>query len=305
VGVNEVAAKDLEDVVEVARAAKEESGVTFVHFNSGYKTNRDLDIAAHYVKAVKSRVGALAGVQLIPTLNFWKYDQLIDLGTDHFSFCYEFHNPEFFTKLLPGKQKLVGQEAFFRTLEYTSRKAGFTAQFFVGFPLVCPAQRAENTRRMNSLRLYWTFAGSFTLVPPIIGIFSGALIGYGAQRWSFAYNADVVAARLAALEKGVPGEEYLLAADNRSLNDSFQVLTNLSGVRHAVLHLPFWAGKLMGGIGLARAKLTGRPPQLTPGAVEIFKHDWVYSSDKAVRELGYRVTPFEEGLGKTLEALHG
>jgi hypothetical protein len=124
VGVNEVAVKDPDDVVEVAQAAKEESDVTFVHFNSGYQTNRDLDVAAPYVKAVKSRVGALVGLQLIPTLDFWKYDRLIDLGTDHFSFCYEFHNPEYFAKLLPGKQALVGQETFLRALEYTSRKLG-------------------------------------------------------------------------------------------------------------------------------------------------------------------------------------
>jgi hypothetical protein len=124
VGVNEIASKDVEDVVEVARAAKEESGVTFVHFNSGYQTNRDLDEAAPYVKAVKSRVGALIGLQLIPTLDFWKYDRLIDLGTDHFSLCYEFHNPEYFAKYLPGKQKLVGQQTFFRALEYTAKKLG-------------------------------------------------------------------------------------------------------------------------------------------------------------------------------------
>ena len=83
---------------------KQESGVTFVHFNSGYQTDRDLDEAAPYVKAVKSRVGTLVGLQLIPTLDFWKYDRLIDLGADHFSFCYEFHNPEYFARFLPGKQ---------------------------------------------------------------------------------------------------------------------------------------------------------------------------------------------------------
>ncbi len=124
VGVNEEASKDLEDVVEVARSAKEESGVTFVHFNSGYHTNRDLDIAAPYVKAVKSRVGALVGLQLIPTSEFWKYDRLMELGTDHFSFCYEFQNPEYFARFCPGKARLVGQETFFRALEYTTRKLG-------------------------------------------------------------------------------------------------------------------------------------------------------------------------------------
>ena len=124
VGVNEVARKDVGDVVEVARAAKHESGVTFVHFNSGYQAGRDLDEAAPYVKAVKSRVGALVGLQLMPTLDLWKYDRLIDLGADHFSFCYEFHNPEYFARFLPGKERLVGQRTFFRALEYTAKKLG-------------------------------------------------------------------------------------------------------------------------------------------------------------------------------------
>jgi hypothetical protein len=122
VGVNEVALKDVEDVVEVAQAAKSESGVTFVHFNSGYQTNQDLDRAAPYVKAVKSRVGTLIGLQLTPTRDLWKYDQLIELGVDHFSFCYEFQNPEYFARYCPGKAKLIGQETFFRALEYTSKK---------------------------------------------------------------------------------------------------------------------------------------------------------------------------------------
>ncbi len=124
VGVEEEASKDLEEVVEVARAAREESGVTFVHFNSGYQTNRDLDRVAPYVKAVKSRVGALVGVQVVPTLDWWKYDRLIDLGADHFSFCYEFHNPEYFARLCPGKARYVGQETFFRALEYTAGRLG-------------------------------------------------------------------------------------------------------------------------------------------------------------------------------------
>ncbi|HZP01478.1 MAG TPA: UbiA family prenyltransferase [Terriglobia bacterium] len=38
---------------------------------------------------------------------------------------------------------------------------------------------------MRSLRLYWTFARPFTLVPPMIGIFSGSLLGYGATRVHF------------------------------------------------------------------------------------------------------------------------
>lgn len=135
----------------------------------------------------------------------------------------------------------------------------------------------------------------------VAGKFPG-LLGSGEQRWSFSFNADVVAAHLAALEKGTPGEEYVLGGDNRSLSEFFRLLENLTGVHHRVRHLPFFAGKLVGAMEVARARLSGHQPQLTAGAVEVFKHDWVYSSAKAIRGLGYRVTPLEEGLKKTIDS---
>jgi 4-hydroxybenzoate polyprenyltransferase len=52
---------------------------------------------------------------------------------------------------------------------------------------------------MKSLRLYWTFARPFTLVPPMIGIFSGSLIGYGASHVAF----PVFHVALAVLAAGV------------------------------------------------------------------------------------------------------
>ncbi|HEX5413152.1 MAG TPA: NAD-dependent epimerase/dehydratase family protein [Terriglobia bacterium] len=133
------------------------------------------------------------------------------------------------------------------------------------------------------------------------GKFPG-LLGSGEQRWSFAYISEVVEAHLEALEKGRPGEEYFLAGDNRSLNDLFRVIGRLTGVNRPVRHLPFAVGKAVGALELARARLFDHRPQLTPGVVEIFKHDWAYSSEKAGRELGYRVVPLEEGIQKTLEA---
>jgi len=136
----------------------------------------------------------------------------------------------------------------------------------------------------------------------LAGKFPG-LLGSGEQRWSFAFNEEVVAGHLSALEKGKPGNDYVLAGDNRSLNEFFHLLAESTGVQHKVRHLPFVAGKIAGALEVARANLTGRLPQLTPGVVEIFKHDWVYSSAKAIKELGYRVTPLEEGLKKTLEKL--
>ncbi|HET7840587.1 MAG TPA: NAD-dependent epimerase/dehydratase family protein, partial [Terriglobia bacterium] len=90
----------------------------------------------------------------------------------------------------------------------------------------------------------------------LAGNFPG-ILGSGKQRWSFAYNADVVAAHLAALEKGRPGEAYILGGDNRSLNEFFNVLAATTGVRRAVRRLPFVAGKVAGGIEVLRARVFG------------------------------------------------
>ncbi len=124
VGTNEAAEKTVRDVVETALAAKEEGGVTFVHFNSGKQTVDALDLAAPYVKALKEEVGVLVGLQAIPSRDLWKYDWLVDLGVDHFSFCYEFHNPKYFAEYLPGKQEEVGQRAFFDAMEHVAKRMG-------------------------------------------------------------------------------------------------------------------------------------------------------------------------------------
>jgi len=166
VGVNEVAEKHLDDVVEVARAAKAESGVTFVHFNSGYQAGRDLALAAPYVKAVKEQVGALVGVQLFPTRDLEQYDRMIELGADHFSFCYELHNPEYFARYLPGKERAAGQETFFRALEYVSRRLGKGA---VSGEIIAGIEPIEDTMRAID---YITSVGAFPTVcifRPVIG----------------------------------------------------------------------------------------------------------------------------------------
>jgi hypothetical protein len=119
-GLNEdvQAKKSVEDVVETALAAKEESGVTFVHLNTGYQGGAAGRIVAPYVEALKRRVGVLVGVQIAPEAARFEFDRLIDAGADHFSFCFEYMDPEVFRRLCPGKEQALGQQAFFRALEH-------------------------------------------------------------------------------------------------------------------------------------------------------------------------------------------
>jgi hypothetical protein len=133
-GVSEQARKKVEDVVEVARAARDESGAIFTHLNTGYHYEEvDKLEAIHglrqcepFVKALREQVGGFVGVQCmpVPRRKFHEYDALIEAGADHFSFCYEFEDPEVFARLCPGKAETLGQEGFFEAMEYTSRRLG-------------------------------------------------------------------------------------------------------------------------------------------------------------------------------------
>ena len=134
VGVNEQGRKNVEDVVEVAMAARDESGSVFTHFNTGYHYEEvdklepihGLRQCEPFVKAIRERVGGFVGVQAMPVPRrmFHEYDALIEAGTDHFSFCYEFEDPDVFARICPGKEATLGQHGFFEAMEYTARKLG-------------------------------------------------------------------------------------------------------------------------------------------------------------------------------------
>ena len=110
--------KTVEDVVETARVAKEESGVTFVHLNTGYQQGAAARLMMPFVEALKRDVGVLVGVQIAPEAPLEEFDALMDQGVDHLSFCFEYYDEKAFGRFCPGKQEALGQDAFFKTLEH-------------------------------------------------------------------------------------------------------------------------------------------------------------------------------------------
>jgi 4-hydroxybenzoate polyprenyltransferase len=83
---------------------------------------------------------------------------------------------------------------------------------------------------MKLVRLYWTFARPFTLVPPMIGIFSGSLIGYGASHVAF----PIVHVTLAVLAAAV------LNAASNGLNQ----ICDLENDRINKPHRPLPSGRM-------------------------------------------------------------
>jgi NAD+-dependent farnesol dehydrogenase len=128
-------------------------------------------------------------------------------------------------------------------------------------------------------------------------------LGSGDQVICYAFIDDVVAGLLLALERGREGRGYILGGTNASYHELFALLSRLTGAPVPSLHVPFWAMGMVGKLLRWQAELTRLEPPITDEVVEIYRHDWAYASDRAVNELGYRITPLEEGLRRTVEWL--
>ena len=123
----------------------------------------------------------------------------------------------------------------------------------------------------------------------------------GAHRlWSFAWVDEVAAAHVSALEHQSPKGEYQVGGPNLPQMRPFEVLREFKGTR-LPRRLPLWIGPPVGWLDEARARLTGRMPQLTRATVGIFRHDWTLDSSDAERDLGYRQKDLGAGIKEMLE----
>ena len=120
--------------------------------------------------------------------------------------------------------------------------------------------------------------------------------------WSFAYVDDVAAGHCAAVESGALGGRYALGGDNAPQRRAFEIVQQLTG-RRPPLRMPFSVAVGLGVIEQSRARLFGGMPLVTPGTVEILRHDWPLDSTDAVRDLGYAMTPLAEGIRRTVASL--
>lgn len=118
-GVDEATEKSVADVLDVVAAARLESAITYVDFNTGhYDGDTYLDILEPYVRAVKSRFGLLIGVQTPPHHDLSRYDALRAMGVNRVSFCFEVWDRARFQEVCPGKSATYGLDRYLDAIRY-------------------------------------------------------------------------------------------------------------------------------------------------------------------------------------------
>lgn len=107
---------------------------------------------------------------------------------------------------------------------------------------------------------------------------------------------------ISALEKGKSGERYILGGENLTLKQILDKLGKLTGLPSPRVKLPYVFAFATGVVDEAiTGRLLKREPRATVDTVRMGRKKMFASSDKAERELGWKIVPVEGALRRAVE----
>ncbi len=112
---------------------------------------------------------------------------------------------------------------------------------------------------------------------------------------------DIGGGIVMALDRGKPGETYVLSGPVTTVRDAIEVVAGITGRKAPKHSLPVPVMKALTPIGPLVGKLMGQPPNLRELISSANGVTFWASHEKASRELGYAPRGMEEGLRQTLE----
>jgi farnesol dehydrogenase len=129
------------------------------------------------------------------------------------------------------------------------------------------------------------------------------VLGDGDMVGNYVFVDDLIDGYLRAMNYGKAGERYILGGENVSFDEFFDVLSEVSGRRFRMFHLPARIARLFARIEEWRSRHLRHYPMITPGWAETFLANWANSCNKAKRNLGYRVTPLRSAFEQAIKWL--
>jgi dihydroflavonol-4-reductase len=112
---------------------------------------------------------------------------------------------------------------------------------------------------------------------------------------------DVAVGHALALEKGRPGERYLLGNTNMTLGRMFKMLEGVSGKKAPTIRLPLWMVIWAGYADtFIEGTLMGREPLIPLEGLKISRKPMYVSCEKAITGLGLPQSPVEGAMEKAV-----
>jgi nucleoside-diphosphate-sugar epimerase len=115
--------------------------------------------------------------------------------------------------------------------------------------------------------------------------------------FSYVHVDDVAEGIVAALDRGTPGEVYLLTGEQTDMNDFAARVSAAGGVKPPALRLPVVVARATAPLLDFLSKTTGIRFPITAETVKTTAVDrWLHGHARATRDLGYRPRSLAEGL---------
>lgn len=113
---------------------------------------------------------------------------------------------------------------------------------------------------------------------------------------------DLAEGHVLALEKGRPGERYILAGQDLSIREFFSQLERLSGVKAPKIQIPRWIAMVLGYVfEFVSDRITHKAPKMSVDRVRTRGRKKLLSIKKAQNELGLPHTPLDETLNRAIQ----
>ena len=117
---------------------------------------------------------------------------------------------------------------------------------------------------------------------------SGRMPAYVDTGLNIVHVDDVAAGHLLAFHRGRAGERYILGGEDMMLREILAAIALLVGRKAPRIRLPHAAVLPVAYASEAYARITGRTPRITLEGLRMARKRMFFSSEKAVRELGYQ-----------------
>lgn len=134
----------------------------------------------------------------------------------------------------------------------------------------------------------------------IISVMKRKVPAYAAGGRSFASVKDAARACVDAIDKGKIAECYIAGGTNLNYKQFFSLIGSIANVKPPRVMIPTFLAIAFAVIIEVVAKLRKRKPLLTINMAKISGDGNYYSSDKAIRELGYQMTDVKVALAEAI-----
>lgn len=108
---------------------------------------------------------------------------------------------------------------------------------------------------------------------------------------------DVARGMILVAEKGKRGERYILSGHAMSYGDFADRVAKIAGVKAPTWNVPRVLATMLGWIGDVQEAITGNDPFINTSSARFgYCKTFIFSSEKAMRELGYTIGPIDDAI---------